>query len=209
MPSKFSIATVIQDTDKTVKNEFVTVSTFAEHAARRNRMSEHDRQPDSVGQDDNLLRCVYCHKFHAETDGCAGGSPDPASVCEAMLRIEIAQVKEDLREYEEEHDTIRADHGWNREMHNGRSLRECIAGRITELRLRVDELHDLLGLVDKDKGKLRKLLQTAEEEAQKLRAENERLQQEVEILRRYGNKDCTAMADEALAGGRPGEDEQK
>ena len=32
-----------------------------------------------------------------------------------------------------------------------------------------------------------------------LKAENERLIGEVEILRQYGNKDCTPMADEALA----------
>ena len=31
-----------------------------------------------------------------------------------------------------------------------------------------------------------------------LKAENERLRIEVEILRQYGNKDCLAMADEAL-----------
>ena len=36
-------------------------------------------------------------------------------------------------------------------------------------------------------------------ERDKLKAENERLIREVEILRQYGNKDCTAMADEALA----------
>jgi predicted nuclease with TOPRIM domain len=47
-----------------------------------------------------------------------------------MLRIEVAQLKEDLREYKEEHDAIRADHGWERD---GRSLRECVAGRIGKL----------------------------------------------------------------------------
>lgn len=30
------------------------------------------------------------------------------------------------------------------------------------------------------------------------RAENERLREEVRVLRLYGNKDCTAMADEAM-----------
>ena len=38
-----------------------------------------------------------------------------------------------------------------------------------------------------------------EEKNRELKAENERLIREVEILRQYGNKDCTAMADEALA----------
>ena len=31
-----------------------------------------------------------------------------------------------------------------------------------------------------------------------LKAENAKLKREVEVLRLYGNKDCTAMADEAL-----------
>jgi hypothetical protein len=33
-----------------------------------------------------------------------------------------------------------------------------------------------------------------------LKAENLRLKEEVRVLRQYGNKDCTAMADEALKG---------
>jgi len=40
-----------------------------------------------------------------------------------------------------------------------------------------------------------------------LRAENERLRREVEVLRQYGNKDCTRMADAAIrarAGDQPG-----
>jgi len=36
--------------------------------------------------------------------------------------------------------------------------------------------------------------------------ENEKLEQEIEILRRYGNKDCTAMADEYLQKHRSGEE---
>ena len=39
-------------------------------------------------------------------------------------------------------------------------------------------------------------LDSPEDEA--LRRENERLREEVRVLRLYGNKDCTAMADEAM-----------
>jgi len=41
-----------------------------------------------------------------------------------------------------------------------------------------------------------------------LYAKAERLQKEVDYLRRYGNKDCTAMADEALEKGEQCEDIQ-
>jgi len=37
----------------------------------------------------------------------------------------------------------------------------------------------------------------------KLERKIERLQAEVEVLRRYGNKDCTAMADEQLEKNKP------
>ena len=36
------------------------------------------------------------------------------------------------------------------------------------------------------------------EDKKKLQEENQRLRREVEVLRQYGNKDCTAMADEVL-----------
>lgn len=39
----------------------------------------------------------------------------------------------------------------------------------------------------------------AMEKISKLKQENQRLEREIEILRQYGNKDCTAMADEVLA----------
>lgn len=35
-------------------------------------------------------------------------------------------------------------------------------------------------------------------QAERLKADNERLREEVRVLRLYGNKDCTAMADEAM-----------
>lgn len=35
-------------------------------------------------------------------------------------------------------------------------------------------------------------------ENERLKAKNERLREEVLVLRLYGNKDCTAMADEAM-----------
>jgi len=35
-------------------------------------------------------------------------------------------------------------------------------------------------------------------QAEVIRQENERLREEVRVLRLYGNKDCTAMADEAM-----------
>ena len=37
-----------------------------------------------------------------------------------------------------------------------------------------------------------------QEEIDELREEYERLREEVRVLRLYGNKDCTAMADEAM-----------
>ena len=40
---------------------------------------------------------------------------------------------------------------------------------------------------------------SAPEEAKRLRASVRELEEEVDVLRRYGNKDCLAMADEALA----------
>jgi len=36
------------------------------------------------------------------------------------------------------------------------------------------------------------------DEIKKLQEENKRLKREIEVLRLYGNKDCTAMADEVL-----------
>lgn len=43
-----------------------------------------------------------------------------------------------------------------------------------------------------------RLLRRQHAEIERLKADNERLREEVRVLRLYGNKDCTAMADEAM-----------
>lgn len=48
-----------------------------------------------------------------------------------------------------------------------------------------------------------KVCEEAAAELRRLHEENERLREEVRVLRLYGNKDCTSMADEALKQEQP------
>ena len=60
----------------------------------------------------------------------------------------------------------------------------------------IDELKNVTYWTVEQDGKITRHISMADIE--KLQAENIKLKREIEVLRQYSNKDCTAMADEVL-----------